>query len=309
MANQDLVAKIAYPLFLRALYQDNVWLGLVQDDSAQVSGYGDTIQYPVDKSTYTLDDVSATYIPNQTTISDLEYGDPSLVTADKVDLTVNQVRKVSKLLTHILDAQVRPSFMEAITTKLGREQQMAVNSYIRDTVFDSANVAATHRLPAITVTAANFASGSDTTFLGKVAESLSNAALLADGAYWPDAGRVCVMSPNMHSAMVDYLLDKNYFVSVALNNRAVVENDILRFKGWDIIKDNSTGVGAANTDDDKHTMRFMIRGETLKYAGQLERFRVIESEKYMGMLAQGLWSWGAVLPQGEKAIIQTVSIT
>ena len=202
----DVIAKVSAARFQEAYQQANIWAGLVNDLSAEIPGYGDTLDLPSDTSTYTVTDISSTYTVDAT-IANAAWGPPTGINAARVQLQLNKAYKVNTLVTSLQQRRVRPSFLESAMRHSAREMTEQVNKDIRET-FDAA--AAAQKLPHIETTAANFGNAAHQKLIfDKLGEAQEGKVAYL---HWPPAGRVCVVSPAYYNALVTYLINEKLFL-------------------------------------------------------------------------------------------------
>ena len=302
----DNVAELYAAGLLENFYQTNIWANLIQDRSSEIPGYGKSVQFPTDTSDYSPDDVSADYTPEQTDLTDLTWGDPSLTSMGEVTLVLNKAYKINRLISFITERRIRPSLLASAVEKSARAIRETLNRDIR---------AEFNRLPAsrnvgnaIATAAASFGNAAH---MNAIDNALREATVKADYEHFPRGPqRVVVVSPAYHDIIVEEIITKNpNLVSDVTLDEALVNAGAVRYRGWTIVMDDSLPQGTANTDDANHTMYFMIRGVGIGYAGELRNQRVINSETYMGIRVLGVFTWGNKIIEPGKLLRQTTSIT
>ena len=339
MAVSDAIQKLAYARFLRPYVQENIWMGFVQDYSAEIAAGGKTVVIPVDKGAGT--DRSRTagagnYKPLAANSFDEDIGGPdnanvgNAVSAtnpgtrwpastgqdiDTVELGLDEIRVINKRVTTIQERRVIPSLVASRAENAAREMLEEVNANIRAKFLagpqpGTGTFARSHTLP--TISAANFAKGindsANAAFKTALLDEFGDAQLAASVNYWPAGGRVAVVSPRIHKYLTDALqAEKLYLVND--NPQYVREGTVMRYKGWDIIEDNSAGDGTANSDDDKHAIFYLQRGVGLGYLGELRDLTVIRSEIEMASLLQGVFSWGCEVIEPKKLALTKLNIS
>ena len=316
MALSEGYQKFAYNRFMMPFVQENIWMGYVQDFSGWFANGGNTLSIPTDKGSrpdaagndsYEWDDVSATYTVDAA-VANMAWGAPTATDLDTVELVLNRTYKINKIVSAIADRRVIPNLIAMRGAQAARTAREVVNNQIRATLL---GIDASQQRTPIAVTAANFsntaATGHDT-FLTSLLDEFGAAQLAADVAFWPTAGRVAVVSPRIHKYLVDKLQKEKLFV-LNTNEALVREGEVLRFKGWDIVKDNSARDGVSNSDDDKHAIFYLRRGEGLGFGADLRMLDVIRSETYIGNLLQGVMAWGTAVIEKEKLLVCKMNIT
>ena len=319
MALSDAIQNLAYARFLEPFQQENLWLNFVQDFSAEFPGYGNSLVLPTDSGAkqstapdptsvgYVPADRSSTYTPDSTAEQN-KWADPSVTGLQTVTLTIDQVRDVSKQISYISERRIRPSLIESAARHSAREMMEAINADIRDELLTAQNAEGPTQRTALSATAAQFGAAADTQVLTPLLNELANAQLAADVAFWPNDGRVCVVSPRIHKYITDKLqAEKLYLVNE--NPQFAVEGMTVRYKGWEIVKDNSRGDGVTANDDNRHFLAYLRRGVGVGYAGELSMFRTFESEIYRSMVIHGLFSWGVKVIEPEKVLVTQFNIT
>ena len=312
MALSDGVETLAYSRFLIPYQQQNIWRGFYQDLSGEFPGYGQTLSLPTDDgsvpgdagdSSYDWRDDSATYNVDST-LTQLTRPNPTLQDISTTSLTINQVRRKEKLVPWLAQERLRVNLLSSASMWVSRRIMEEINKHLRATMLAAPAVS---QRPAITVTAANFATPNaayKTALLNEFAE----AELDFDESYIPMDERVAIVSPRIHKYLTDFLQEEKLFL-VEQNPQFVIEGMTPRYKGWQIVKDVSAGKGVTAADDDKHAIFFLRRGEGLSFAGELSVIRVIEPERVDGWEVQGTFTWGAAVTEPSKLRVTKHNIT
>lgn len=303
MAISDMVAKIAAARFEENFYQSNIWMSLVDDRSSEIAEHGDTVQIPVDGTEYEANDISSAGGRADATRTQLQWTTPTIVTGNKVDLVANKSYDINVLVGTLQERITRPSFINKASQSTARAFREKLNADLRAT-FDGVTAART----AISTSSANFGNEAHQNAVDK---ALRDARVHADYLSWPRGGaRVVVVSPAYYDLIDENIIDKNvYFNASSTNDLAAIEGEVMRWRGWTIVMDDSLAEGTANTDDGNHNMYFMNRGQGLAYAGVLMNMTMIRSEIYRGNLVQGLMAYGSAVINPTKLMLQKTSIT
>lgn len=304
MALVDNIAKAFSVRLLQQFYQTNIWRNLVQDRSSEI--LGNSVQFPIDTTDYDPDDVSSTYTPENTTLSNFEWGDPALTTMGEVTLTLDKAYKVNRLISFITERRIRPSLMASAVEKSARKIREQLNGDIRgefNNLADSRKVS-----DDIAVTAANWGNAAH---LKAIDDALRAATVKADYEHFPrGVARTVVVSPAVHDLIVENIITKNpNLVSDVALDQALIQAGAVRYRGWTIVMDDSLPAGTTADDDGNHNMYFMIRGVGVGYAGELRNQRVVNSEVYMGVRIIGVFSWGNKIIEPGKLLIQKTEIS
>lgn len=309
MANTDIVQKIAAAQFQRAYYQNNIWRALIDDRSAELPDHGNTLNIPTDSTAYVVN--NRTNMGLDVTDSDnFKVTKPIVVSANGVDLVVNQTKDISVLVAQLVELQTRPSFLTSATEKSGRVARETVNNFLRTTYngIQADAATGTRRVSAaIAVTTANWGKEAHQNALD---EAIRDATVKADEEHWPREGRVCVSSPAVMDVVREEIISKNpplqsspALDDALINARAVVYRD------WVFVMDDSMGPVNASMDADQ-TLYFMLRGQGLSFAERLNQLRVIaDPAEYHGTLLKGILFYGAAITDKSKLLIQKHAIT
>ena len=320
------VQKLASADFLIPHLQTNIWRNYVDDRSMEFPGYGKTLVIstsagafneemgdgnPSDDDSF-VDDRSAQGLganAENATPAQLKYGEPIASSLINVELEINQWRDINRIVGRPAERRLRPNLVSEETRKAAASVMKAENAHLRKTIIDSAGTR-TQRTP-ITVTAANFAQGAkNDAFKTALLDEPANANLdVSVNDFWPMPGRRMIVSPRIHKYITDALQEEKLLFTTPINDRFVAEGETIRYKGWDIVQDNSAGDGTANTDDDKHAIIYLIPGRGLAYAGELEELMVGRHPDYRGTILRGFKSWGAAVIEPYLLRVTKINIT
>lgn len=289
----DGIGTVFSAAFLTQYYQTNVWMGVVDDRSAELE-FGDSIDMIVSDFDTVVTPRSKSTAQSDA-VSSLTWGQPHVGDVTKATLTIDRYPEVQELVPLVAATQIRPNLVAEKGQQAARKLLNTINDDIRDKV--NAVTDARARLTDITVTAANWGNENHVT---AIFNAFEEAALEMDEGYIPEDGRNLYTSPDMYNLIVKSLIERKLFLVNGLNDQMVVDRTVPRYYGFNIMKDNSVGAGHSATDDDKHTMYFLRRGEGITFAGQLRNFRTFQSEQFKGYLIQALYAYGAAVNQPEK---------
>ena len=313
MAVTDAVQKLAYARFQEPYQQMNMWRSLARDYSSDFP-YGDTLVLPTDTGAKT-DGTTPNYKWNSidsnarldATPTEQAWGAPTVVDLETVELKIDKAWDLNKLIARLTERRVRPSFLNEAMMHSSRELEETINEYIRSVILANADV---QKTDFDDVTAAVFAAPTDALRKTYV-DTLADMQYEANVAYWPMDQRYCITSPYVYRMIVDQLeKDNRFYVQAPVNDRASVDGMVIRWRGWDIMSDNSVGSGIGANDDDKHAMFFLRRGIGVGYAQDLQQIRFIEnSEVYRGLRILGQFSFGAAVLEPAKLFVKKTVIT
>lgn len=302
MPNTDAVGKVASSLFLESLRQNNIWMGLADDRSSELA-YGDTIELPTDETAYAVNTAS---VANglSSTASDHAWGTPLPVTLNSVNLVVNKGFDIDVLVGLLVQEMVRPSTLQQAVDSAARTLREQRNAEMRGAL-DLA--VSDNQLTAITTKTAEWGNAAHATAVDK---SFSEASVKAGYRHWGvGMGRVAVMSPATYEVLENKILtDKNYFAGDT-NDQLLRENALGRYKGFTLMVDDSLAEGTAQGDGAKHTIYFVLRGQSFAFAQSLNNFRFFQSEQYKGYRIQGIQYYGAVIHRPSRSMIAKTTIT
>lgn len=301
MAIGDLIGRIYGATFLKQFYQNNVWVPLVMDLSAEVP-YGDRIFVPVDEDAYTPTTITAANAQG-TTVANLKWADPSVNNPTSVELVINKYYEFNRLVSTVHARQVRPSLIDSAVELSVRGYMQQLNADLRGAVNA---VAAAQTVTTLTTTAANWGNAAHQTAVYNAIESASKA---ADYAHWPMMGRYAVVSPSTKKVILDKIKAEKWFLVTGVTDVAVRDNMVARLEGFDIFVDDSMP-SAETASTDNHWMYFGVRGQGVAFAQQLRGVRMIQnSEVYKGSLIQGEAAWGTIITQAQKIRVVKQTIT
>ena len=309
MAYTDVISEVASARWQVLLYQQNVWLnmGLVADLSGELQ-YGAKIRLP----TSTFDQEGAGEKLTQakiqgSTLASHAYPDPHLSDVSDVELVIDSGKRFNTLVPFTIQDQIRP---DLLNDKVMQEV-IAVRNQFNDEIRGELNSDTTAKLTEGMTTIALDVSDGDwakADHLAAIVKNFADAAQEFDYEHQPSAGRYCVVSPAYYRLMIDQLLQNNYFVQQGENDRMFVENDVLKYRGFVIIPDDSMPPGNDAGDGDNHNMYFGVRGTGISVARQTVRMRVVESQQHAGYLLQGTETWGVKVNQPFKLRVGKTTI-
>jgi len=129
-------------------------------------------------------------------------------------------------------------------------------------------------------------------------DALLDAQVQADTDGWPMDRRYFITSPYIHGLMARYLRNKgNDFVTTGFAAGALTAGAPPTIHGWQIHKDPGiTGSVAAAATAKQFRSFCILGGETIRYAQQIQRVRVIEDPTRPQQLLQGLVRYGLLIP-------------
>ena len=225
----------------------------------------------------------------KTAAASLAWQDPNLVAVGKTDLEIDQQHDVRILVDYWREQRLIPSYVGRVTERITREMAVAVNRYIRDTIFGGADNY-TLASAAMSTTAGNWGNEAH---LAAIYKALREAALHADAWQWPNGGRSLVVGPAIYDLVVEDLVQRRAFVTPSVNDMAYISGETPGVRGWTIRKDKDIAIGRAATDDDNHRFYFLSERMGIGFASDINRLRTFEAETFKGWLTQGVQSWGA----------------
>ena len=304
MAITDVIGKAFAGRFLRKFYQSNVWMGLVDDRSAEFVNV-DSLDIPSDGTSYSLTAVTKANIQGRT-VSNHTWGDPTMVDGDKVTLTIDKYHRINLGIGTIHELQTAPSFVESAAEKTAIAFTEELNGGIR-AGFDAVAAAQSTAFSAI-ITVANKAAFNGNTHREAIQKSIRDAAEEADANHWPGEGRYAVMSPAYYRGIQEELEEDKIFLVTGVTDNMVVNKALARYAGFEIIMDDSMP-NAKTASTANHWIYFGVRGTGIAYSSQLRRMRVFESEVIDGMRVQGSSAYGAVIHEPSKILVQKTTIS
>lgn len=306
MAVADLAATIAGARFVETFKQMNVWDGLLGNYSDQIGMYAEYLDIPTDDTSYEPGDSPTIAQTRGTTAADIAWPTPTVVTGSKVQLRLDQLKTINRLIPYIGNVLTRPDFIESASRNAAREFREAFNGQLRGTMLAAA---AGNQIAAMTI--ANQAAYGNAAHKTAVKTAFRTAQKTANGRHWPkDMGmRYCVLGPDMYGLVNDILEEDKLFLVRGGNEQLVMNGDVINYRGWDIMLDDSIPLGTANGTEDNHTMYWGVRGYGGVYAMRLQDLQVIRSEVYQGQLLQGVALWGSLISEPTKSMITKLTIT
>ena len=235
----------------------------------------------------------------------LAWQNPNLVAAGKVELEIDQQHDVRILVDYWREQRLLPSYIGQVTERITREMAIAVNRYIRDTIFGGSD---NYTLTTAAVTVAASAWGEDA-HITAVYDALKEAALHADQWQWPSAGRSVVVGPANYQLIVQDLINKRIYVPADANGMAYISGETPGVFGWNIRKDMDIPIARTNADDDNHRFFYLSERRGIGFASDINRLRTFEAEAFKGWLTQGVQSWGAKVLNPRYQFKSLTSIT
>lgn len=301
MALTDVIGRIFGPAFQTEYYQANIWPQLAADLSSELP-FGDTLELPSDATTYALNSRTATQA-RSSTVTDHARSAPAVVNGSKVNLVVTEYDDVDVLIPTAAQNQVRPSFVSNAIFHSARIMSERLSNDIREK-FDA--LTGTSVLGNIAVTAANFGNAAHVTL---IMQRIRDADKSMNAGHLPRPGRYLSVGPTYYDLILQQLIDDKLFLVTGATDNAVVNAQIPRYRGFDIVMDDSLGVGETATDDANHNMYFGLRGEGISYATQVRNLRAFESENYKGIRVTGDLFHGNLVNQPSKVRIAKTVIS
>ena len=305
MAFSEVVGHVFGVELLDKFYQENLWAGLARDRSSELA-FGDTLEIPVDNTSYSLTDVSSTNIVDAANASALAWGTPSLLTPSKVDLVINVYQQFNYILSTRQSAEIRFNYMQRATSELARLLTEALNGNIRskfDALTGTGNV--------VTTVSTKASEWGDATHLNALEAGLRAAKVQCDGLHWPRGRRLAVMGPALYDLMGEMIKEKNlYLVPTTATTDAAVGGTVSGWESWQFVMDDSIATARTANDDANHSIYFMLRGEGISFAQRLRNVQVIpNSEVYTGALIRGQILYGSAVEDDTKLKLLKSSIT
>lgn len=327
MAAISTLIKKAYWPYARDFYdRRDVWLDKVRDYSAQFAMGGKSLEIDVDTTRYggynpaageftpepatqILEDLSST-ISEDSTITQLERGDPTLPTADKVTFTIDKYYEIDIGLGRLMQQRHQQiNWRERIQSGDMRAFMYQKNKDIRD-VFEAMTgdyVIDKDDVSGLETTAANWGNPA---YRQALIDTFKEASLKADDWDWPEEGRRIVMGPENYAEVVQWLQDKNvHFVEATVNDRAYIEGKWNGLWGWQVEKDIDMGRGHSNTDDAKQSMYFLSQRNGIAWGSDLDFFDAFNSEKFRVWRLVHEMTWGVKAYNPRYQFKAAVSIT
>lgn len=303
MAIADAIGALFSAQFQEVLYQDNPWPTLVNDVSGELP-YGDQlimVSSDYDR-TAGLDESLTRANVQSTVLASHTWPAPVITDTSEVTLTIDKYPRLSELIPKIPARQIRPGLVAEKAGQAAIKMRETVNKDIYDVV--NAKTAD----DTIDVSAANFAAG-QAAFQTALFDAFADASEAQDDLYIPMEGRLCVVSPAIYRNLVDKLVAEKLFLVQGATDAAAIRNELPMYRGYTIMRDNSRGSGKTNTDDAKHSLVFMRRGEGASYAGQIRDMRTLDSEAYNGYWTQAQYAYGTILNQPSRIRVVKLNIT
>ena len=275
MPLSDLTATVFRRNLEQALFQMNVWAALAQDESAQLGDGAVTLTIPTDATVYALTTHTLANVLSAT-VGDHARGTPTVVAASKVDLTRDAFYSIDVLIPTWVLPTSGVTFTAEAASRMARVFVQQVNTNLRAKL-----LAVTAVTGAATITVAT-ADWGNAAHLTAIDNALRAQALALDGVFVPREGRVAVTSPEMQDLIQEKLLTNNTFFPSAINDRIAVNRELPRYRGFDIVMDDSVGIGHTASDDARQLMSHFARGLGVVYAQDIRGIRGMESETYRG---------------------------
>ena len=295
----DAIGTVFAAAFDSVFLPDTVWLGVAADRSAELA-WGDSIR--LNSSTYDTDPANVTAANARSTNAANHLRTPHVGDVGMATLTLDQYKGIDELIPVHAANQIRPSLIAEKGTQAAHKMMEEISDHIRATF--NAQTGAPSVLAQVSV--ASNAWG-QTAHQDAVLDALQRGAQSLTEAYVPRMNRVAVVSPAVFTVISKALVEKNLFVPGLTGGAAA--RAVPNYAGMDIIEDNDAGAGTAATDDAKHTMYFLQRGQGLSAAYRMEGMRTVQSEQYRGWRLIADFNYGAVVNQPNKVRLIKMNIT
>ena len=151
-------------------------------------------------------------------------------------------------------------------------------------------------------------------FIENVFQSLAHAAVVADRKRWPDAGRVCQLSPEMLNFAIAAFEAKN-LASLSGNQQDQVQdrNQMNMARSWRLVK--NVNISFANTvalgglDDKANPMMFMVQGRGLSWVNPINLAEVRGVPAQFAQEIVNFKAYGAAVTDTTKVLVTTTTIT
>ena len=268
------------------------WRALVDDHSVEVP-YGNELVINRDNTTYSIADYTV----------GTNLGTPGRIDLEAANLELNQQKAINIYIDDIETRQVRPTVVNEVTRRIGQEMAQTVDGHLRGQAI--AGIGSDRILTKIKG-GATLNDIKDTPVPGigdDMVSRMTDASELAEDLYWPESGRVCVMSPKMKRAIIDYLLRNKFTFSGNINDSAYQNFAIANTLGWRPVVDPAI----PKTGADAFRSFFLLVGEGLAYAEQYSRSETIRDPEKFGDILRRLMVYGAVRAHPDKVF--TVPVT
>ena len=313
------IEKRIFAEFYTRWRQENFWSGILRNLTGEV-GSGDKVTYFYDTTDYksAITDRATDFAPGQTTVSDLEWGEPTLQTVGSVELLIDQHVTIDQLLNYTLPQVTNQNWLDSMARGQSRVLTERINNFMRDKLlgYDHKTVSgaddlgdhADFDIEIGNTTAANLTSTAHRT---AVLAAMKKARTLANKYFFPKDGRYMVMPIDYHDMISDYIVEELKLPSSgdAVNREALVEGSTARLYGWDLIPDNSRKQVIADGDERELAVICGVRGYGAGYAIRFQNFQSFESEKYYGTRMRGRAYYGAAVVEPSKFLTMKTNLT
>ena len=280
MALIDAVPEIMSPVLEQALLQQNVWPALCTDLSSQLAGGGDRLIIPSDATVYTVNSRTAA-LTFSATIADHARGTPTIAGATVVNLDPDAYYNVDVVVPTWVQYSIPAPLLAEVSSRLANAFIEQANNNLRAKLLA---IATTAQIDTITVKTAEWG---NTAHLTALAKTFRGNALNLDGVKVPREGRVTTVSPEVQDLIQEKIITDKFFLPSGITDSILVNRELPRYRGFDVIMDDSVGVGHSATDDNRHLMSHFRRNMGIVYAQRLIGVRGFESETYRGIRVVG----------------------
>ena len=315
MAYADVIGKIYLASFITNLHLDQMWMGLCRDLSPQRTS-GDGVVRPRVSGSPTYGTLDLTKQIG-TTPGDMEWPDPHVMDLVAATTSINTGRTFRELVNYVAIDEVPGDVAAQIASETAIGLQKEINDSIRGVANAASGVSLLTPLSVATGDWGNDAH--QDAVLKKIRDARTAISVqgrpaprmsVAPGDRQGGLPRLtCVVSSEMSQVIQEGMERKNYF-NQPLNEEVLREGVVTRYAGVDIVEDNSQGAGTAAGDNDRHTMFFLWRGESLSYIGGLRMARTLpDSPSHLGVEFRGVYTWGSSIEDPRKLRIAKQTIT
>lgn len=287
MAVTNAVGALYAARFEQNFYDMSRWVGLTVNHSSETP-YGDELVVNRDATNVTVQDYTAgTDLTVETRFD-----------TGAVTLALNQRKYYNIYVDDTESAQVRPSIVNEATLNAAAKMATEVDAYIRGQAI--VGLGADRMLTDIKA-GATFDDIKDTpteAVRNAIVDRITDAAELADELYWPESGRVMVISTKVKRAIIDYLLTNKFTFSGNINDSTYQNFAIANTLGFMPVVDPTI----PKTGNDAFRLYFMLRNNGLGYAQQLSVQETIRAEKRFGDNLRRLMMYGAARTHPDKLL-------
>ena len=296
MALTDAIGKVFERRFMDNFYQNNVWYAVARDFSSSLS-YGDNLELSFSEHDAVVNKRNKANAQSGA-VADHRRGDPHVANLRTVTLNISQYTDIDELIPYTPNSQSAVPVASRVAAEAAIKSIEIVNNDIKDKV--NAYTGTDANLDPVVVKTGDW----DTeAHRNAIDAKIRQAGVALDNKFVPAQGRMMITSADVFDQIRELVIEKRLLLVGGATDRALLDSEVLMYRGFTIVKDLSAGSGTTATDDAKHTMYFTRAADAIAFASQLRLMKMIDSEMFRGQRILGQHNYGIEVYDPRKIII------